>query len=305
MALIFKTWFLLVVVLFLFVPWRELQAQNEPGFCGTQDVLGTCYFTLKSQCPQGRPFYPAPDSGSEIRQTCENECSTNPSSCGISQVAPPQPPQPPSPGSFIPLTNLPGLSGEGQRTLADYINVLFRLALGVGAMLAVIQIAYAGTRYMMTDAFGTKEQAKKDITGALLGLLIMLSTVVLLGLINQDILNINVLQGLTPLKPVNVPPAGPVQTGTGTTLARPNGETCAVNPNCQSAYCKPPTTGQISATNPGTCASAPVQTGLPQGAECSTLQQQNPCVTPLKCTATLTPCTTNVTGFCGKSTCQL
>lgn len=110
-------------------------------------------------------------------------------------------PTTPSPGGFVPLTNLPGLSDDtGTRTLADYINVLFRLSIGIGALVAVIKITYAGIQYMGTYAFSSKEQAKKDITSALLGLLIMLSTVVILKLIYPDILNINVLQKLEPVK---------------------------------------------------------------------------------------------------------
>ena len=109
-------------------------------------------------------------------------------------------PATPSSGGFVPLTNLPGLPDDtGKRTLADYINVLFRLSIGIGALIAVIKITFAGIKYMGTDSFSSKEEAKKDITSALLGLLIMLSTVVILQLIYPDILNINVLQKLEPV----------------------------------------------------------------------------------------------------------
>ena len=162
---------------------------------------------------------------------------------------------------FVPLTNLPGLTDQtGNRTLADYINVLYRLAIGIGALLAVIKITYAGIKYMSSDAFASKEEAKKDITGALFGLLIMLSTVVILQLIYPNILNINVLQGLTAVK-VQAPPTttGPATTGPTGTVGRPNGETCAVDANCLSGYCKPPATGQLSGQNAGTCQVAPTQ----------------------------------------------
>jgi hypothetical protein len=102
---------------------------------------------------------------------------------------------------------LPGLTDQPSqgRTLADYINVLYRLSIGIGAFIAVIQITLAGIKYMSTDAFSSKEQAKKDITAALLGLLIMLSTVVILNLIYPRILEINVLQGLAPVKVLPAP----------------------------------------------------------------------------------------------------
>jgi len=215
-------------------------------------------------------------------------------------------PATPSSGGFVPLTNLPGLPDDtGKRTLADYINVLFRLSIGIGALIAVIKITFAGIKYMGTDSFSSKEEAKKDITGALFGLLIMLSTVVILQLIYPNILNINVLQKLEPVEvQTSSGTGGPVQTGAGTTLNLPNGQNCVDPRNCSSGYCKPPATGQMSEQNAGTCQAAPTQSGLPKDAECNAGQQPNPCVAPLKCTTTLTPCTTNVTGFCGKSTCQ-
>lgn len=115
---------------------------------------------------------------------------------------------------FVPLTNLPGLTeNESERTLAEYLNILFRLAIGIGALVGVIQITIAGIKYMSSDAFSTKEQAKKDITGALLGLLIMLSTVVILKFIYPDILNLNVLQNLKPVE-VLTPPSPLLLPGT-------------------------------------------------------------------------------------------
>lgn len=141
---------------------------------------------------------------------------------------PPEPPQ-----SFVPLTKLPGLSDDtGKRTLADYLNVLFRLAIGIGALIAVIKITVAGIKYMAQDSsFSSKEEAKKDITSALLGLLIMLSTVVILTLIYPDILNLNVLKELKPVQVINsqqLPGTTPVPTEVQTTLATTaaeNGET--------------------------------------------------------------------------------
>lgn len=116
---------------------------------------------------------------------------------------------------FTPLTNLPGLSDNIEsRTLADYINVLYRIAIGLGAMIAVIKITYAGILYMGTDSFSSKETAKKEITSSLLGLLLMLSTVLILGLIYPKILIINVLDDLPPVADVpSVLPPGTVADG--------------------------------------------------------------------------------------------
>lgn len=101
---------------------------------------------------------------------------------------------------FVPLAGIPGFTqGALPKTLADYVNVLFRVAIGVGALIAVIKITIAGIKYMGNDSFFTKEEAKKDIRGALFGLIIILSTVVVLSLINTQLLNIDALQNLDPV----------------------------------------------------------------------------------------------------------
>lgn len=105
---------------------------------------------------------------------------------------------------FVPLTNLPGLTtSPAERTLADYLNVLYRLSVGIAALAAVIKLTLAGVKYMATDAFSSKEEAKRDITASLFGLLIILSTVLILQLIYPGILDLNVLQKLPVLEAVN------------------------------------------------------------------------------------------------------
>lgn len=113
---------------------------------------------------------------------------------------------------FVPLAGLPGLTDNTQsRTLADYINVLFRLAIGLGALAAVIRITIAGIKYMGDDSFSSKQSAKEDIKNSLLGILILLSTFIILYLINPNILNLNILQSLQPPRTAQVPTSsGPV-----------------------------------------------------------------------------------------------
>lgn len=118
----------------------------------------------------------------------------------------------------MPLTGLPGLTDNQSRSLADYLNILFRLSIGLGALAGVIKITMAGIKYMSSDAFSSKEEAKKDITGALLGLLIMLSTVVILQFIYPGILNLSVLQQLPPIKTA-APESATSQFGTGSQVS--------------------------------------------------------------------------------------
>ena len=113
-----------------------------------------------------------------------------------------------SEGRFIPIAGIPGFSNyTGQDGMAGLVNALYRIAIVVGALAAVIKITVAGVKYMGTDLIGSKGEAKEDIKAALVGLLILLSTVLILKTIFGDI-NLDVLRNL---KPVDLPDGqGPV-----------------------------------------------------------------------------------------------
>ncbi len=93
---------------------------------------------------------------------------------------------------FFPLVGIPGLdtyTGEGSLNL--YINALYRLSISIAALLAVIKIVAAGAKYMLTDIVPAKEEAKKDIQGALIGLLIVISAIIILNTVNTDLTKLN------------------------------------------------------------------------------------------------------------------
>lgn len=111
-------------------------------------------------------------------------------------------------GQFVPLTSLPGLDdiqGQGQSDLAGFFNQLYRILIGVAAVLAVLQIMRAGFKYMTSSASvsGNKE-AKDLIQESLLGLLLVLSPVIVFGIINPDILRLSL--DLSALQPREVEP---------------------------------------------------------------------------------------------------
>lgn len=78
-------------------------------------------------------------------------------------------------------------------SLGEYVNKLFRVALSVGAILAVMRIAYAGYLYMGNDMWGKKQQAKEILGDVTLGILLLLSIVLILRQINPQLLNLDVL----------------------------------------------------------------------------------------------------------------
>ena len=83
--------------------------------------------------------------------------------------------------------------------LAETLTGLFNLSIAAAGVLAVIMIAIAGIQYMGTDAYSSKEQAKERIRGAVLGVIIILSSVLFLETINPDIVSLRlVFQQITP-----------------------------------------------------------------------------------------------------------
>lgn len=88
---------------------------------------------------------------------------------------------------YTPLLNS-GLGSEGDFT--SFINNLYFLSIGIASLLAVIKITIAGVKWMLSDVVTDKSQAKKDIWGSLVGLLIIISAVLVLNIINPQLTEI-------------------------------------------------------------------------------------------------------------------
>jgi len=81
-------------------------------------------------------------------------------------------------------------------SLPAFFNAIFTTAISVGAILAVLEIAYAGWEYMSSDLLGKKNDAKDRIRNAVMGLMLLLGIWIILNQINPDILNLNVLRDI-------------------------------------------------------------------------------------------------------------
>lgn len=116
-------------------------------------------------------------------------------------------------GSFVPLSPAPAGSRLGQlyssNSLTGFVNGLFTAAIAVGAILAVMRLAFAGYLYMTTDAWGQKGKAKEVIGDVILGLLLLLSIWLILRQINPEILNLDILRNIPKTQPSGQP-TGPV-----------------------------------------------------------------------------------------------
>jgi hypothetical protein len=116
------------------------------------------------------------------------------------------------------MVGVPGLANVSNYTTEMYIDALYKLAITVGGILAVIQIIFGGVMYMFDGSITRKEDGKDKIKGALFGLLTILGAVLLLQTINPDLLNLKIFNNAPSIAQIDevrnaVTPVAPVQPG--------------------------------------------------------------------------------------------
>ena len=112
--------------------------------------------------------------------------------------------------TFVPLVGIPGVDANNP-VLGTYINAIYRLSISLAALLAVIKIVAAGAKYMLSDIVTNKSAAKEDIKGALIGLLIVISAVLILTTVNSDLTKTDLLVTPVILDPGREIPKTPEQ----------------------------------------------------------------------------------------------
>lgn len=134
--------------------------------------------------------------------------------------------------TYVTLLDMP--LGQETGNFNAYINYLYAMSIGIAGLLAVIKMVIAGVKWMLTDVVTRKEDAKKDIQGALLGLLVVLGAVLILTVINPTILNVTLnLEEIG--EATYVPPTS------NSTYTRKDGDQLYVIPdrnNCRSYSCR-------------------------------------------------------------------
>lgn len=118
------------------------------------------------------------------------------------------------------VENTPGnsqLSGLfGSTDLAGFFNNLFKFAITLGAIIAVVQLVIAGYLYMGRELWATKQQAREKFKNVITGLLLLLSLWLILYKINPDLVNLDVLhtiQSENPSQSLQAPPVQPPLSG--------------------------------------------------------------------------------------------
>lgn len=85
------------------------------------------------------------------------------------------------------LEPLPGIESVPTKGFGEYLSSVFGLAISVAAVLAVLQLSIAGFKYLTEESFTGKTDARKKITNAIVGLVLLLSSYLLLRTINPDL----------------------------------------------------------------------------------------------------------------------
>lgn len=83
------------------------------------------------------------------------------------------------------------LGANCKTTLEKYLPGIFKLAIGLSAVAAVLMIVIGGLQYMSTDAIMKKEDGKKRIQNAIYGLVLVIGAWLILNTVNPNLLKLN------------------------------------------------------------------------------------------------------------------
>ncbi|HVV38788.1 MAG TPA: pilin [Candidatus Paceibacterota bacterium] len=96
--------------------------------------------------------------------------------------------------SYTPLEPLlPDAPANIASDFGAYLNLMFKLFLSVGALLAVGRLVVGGIMYMTSEVMETKGDAKRWMTSSIYGLLLLAGSWLILYTINPDLLKFNLV----------------------------------------------------------------------------------------------------------------
>ena len=110
------------------------------------------------------------------------------------------------PSVYKPIVGVPGLSNSGGYTTQAYVNAIYKLSITIGALIAVVQIIFQGVQYMFDGVITHKSDAIRKIRGAIVGLLIILSAVLLLNTINPKLTTLSIFNNAPSIDATNGAP---------------------------------------------------------------------------------------------------
>lgn len=99
--------------------------------------------------------------------------------------------------NYVPLVTIPGVLQAGKATNpVSVLKGIYGLAIGIGSVIAVIMIIFAGLKYIYEESIVGKSGAREQIQNAFIGLFVILGSYILLRTVNPDLVNFDfTLQG--------------------------------------------------------------------------------------------------------------
>lgn len=92
--------------------------------------------------------------------------------------------------SYTPLEPLLGFNGS-QSDVGGYISALLKIAVVLGGLAAVASLAFGGITYMVSEVVDKKSAARRRIMAAFFGLVLVVSSWLILNTINPQLVNLN------------------------------------------------------------------------------------------------------------------
>lgn len=97
--------------------------------------------------------------------------------------------------SYTPLEPIPG-QGNAPTDFCTLLNLLFKVLIYLGGMIAVLFLVLGGIAYMVSEVVDKRSAARERIKSSVIGLIILLSTYLILFTVNPNLVNVcNVLNG--------------------------------------------------------------------------------------------------------------
>lgn len=151
--------------------WENFKAYEE----GVIDSVGTCQSYCINDLDAQSGLYRSPEEAAAL--------STNFGQGGyeLGLIVP---------NLFIDIINFTGIGAEGGNVtslfIQEYIAAFVNYAVGIAGIFAIVMIMIGGAQYMIGSTAGSVEQAKKRISDALVGLVLVLGSYTILYVVNPE-----------------------------------------------------------------------------------------------------------------------
>ena len=95
-------------------------------------------------------------------------------------------------------TVLKDQNATSSQILAEYTNLLVRIAFGLGSIVAVIMLVIGGAKYVTGQTFSKKSDGKSEVARSLGAIVILAASFIVFAQINPEILRVR----FTPISPL-------------------------------------------------------------------------------------------------------